>query len=677
MLFRGMGRANARADRLAARFWLRVSRHRVVLSALLGVASSIAVFAVGAAAADSASSSIRSLQRGSIGATYVALGDSYSAGEGLPPFEKGTDVDKGEGRNQCHRSRTGAYSVLSPAKVLPKVTSRAFFACSGATSRDMQSIPPQTGRDRQVGQPQQTATVGEKTRYITLSAGGNDVGFGDLGSSCVEAVVGAAAVVRVPGTSCKAQVAASKKQLAATRKSLISLYTDLVSRAPRATVVVLGYPRVFPASYPKVPKLPLLRGHPFCVLNHYPLKVSIDIGMPVAQAKMLDAFTVRLNATVKDAINAVRRARPAQQSQLRYADSYASSVPRNCRGTTSNATVNALRLSPLRGLSGPRLIDKLKLFISTATLHPTKVGQKLFAELVQRAFSTLPRPLTTVTTRQRPVTDQAAVAPGFTVTDSSPTGHCGEGSDIGVQAYRCFVGNRVLDPCYAIAEPETGDGTGVVCPILPFGNDLYAIDSATGLGTLDPTPFDEPNGIVLGNGKRCTESQGAHSTDRHGRAVDYQCNDNKTGVLRGLHKKGRLWIADVARMTSDRYVGSGTQPIASAIFVQHQVPPANRPVTDAGDATADEFDSVVRRHHEVDCGFDDSSPVKQIFVSGVPCYEASLIVTEWDTGNELEPGWSCAYDDAETLLCQKSESVDVSNPPAFFSSAHIRAIAVG
>lgn len=329
---------------------------------------------------------------GTAGATYVALGDSYSAGEGLGPFEKGTDVHKGTGRNQCHRSVNYAYSVVKPSVVLPQVTSRAFFACSGAKTADMRSTPPQTGDGRQVGQPQQTDTVGSATQYISLSVGGNDVGFGDLGLGCVQALISHLKVVRFSSKSCEDQIAASSSKLASTKSTLVDLYGDLLARAKDAKVVVLGYPRVLPASYKGAP---VLKGSPFCILDHYhnPPPVTVDIGMPVDQAKKLDAFTRKLNDTIKDAIRLARLAHPSQQSQLRYADSYASSTPRNCKGRTAHATVTAAQLTLGRGVSGPRLRDKLKkLWIASSTLHPTKDGQKLFADLVQRAFLTTPKP---------------------------------------------------------------------------------------------------------------------------------------------------------------------------------------------------------------------------------------------------------------------------------------------
>jgi hypothetical protein len=286
----------------------------------------------------------------------------------------------------------------------------------------------------------------------------------------------------------------------------------------------------------------------------------------------------------------------------------------------------------------------------------------------------------TAISRQSPVTAAATIAPGFGVTESSSTGKCIGASEVG-QAYRCFTGNRVLDPCYAIADPFTGDGTGVACPLSPFGNSLYEIVSATGLSILSPESFDEPNGIVLASGTRCTEGQGAHSVDASGRVVDYYCDDKSTVVLRGLHKSSAAWTADVAHEINGGYVDARTEPIVSAVLLQHDEPPANRPVTDAGNATALQLDSFAPVHHEVDCGSEQtvlsSSTEEEILDSGVDCGEAQLIVVEWDNFDALESGWTCSEDANQTLLCQQAPTVDATDAPAFFSSTHIRAIAFG
>lgn len=98
------------------------------------------------------------------GGTYVALGDSYSSGEGVYDLDK-SPVNDGAAR--CHRA-TGSYVPLVAA-TYEFGGGTAFYACSGATTRQLL-----TG---QHGQPPQITRVGPAASLITLSIGGNDAGL--------------------------------------------------------------------------------------------------------------------------------------------------------------------------------------------------------------------------------------------------------------------------------------------------------------------------------------------------------------------------------------------------------------------------------------------------------------------------------------------------------------------
>lgn len=101
---------------------------------------------------------------------YGALGDSYSSGEGNPPFEYGTDVSN---TNGCHRSLQ-AYPRLLQSDL--DLGSTAFVACSGATTANI------TGG--QWNEPPQTDALTGETEVVTLTIGGNDVGFTDYAIAC-------------------------------------------------------------------------------------------------------------------------------------------------------------------------------------------------------------------------------------------------------------------------------------------------------------------------------------------------------------------------------------------------------------------------------------------------------------------------------------------------------------
>ena len=118
---------------------------------------------------------------------YVALGDSYSSGEGVPPFDPGTDTRE----NKCHRS-AHAYSRRLQ---LPRYQfRRRFFACSGAVTDNVGRLDAPSGQLRgTVQHPSEAAvqlgrlspTVWSDTDMVTLTIGGNDARFGPVLTQCL------------------------------------------------------------------------------------------------------------------------------------------------------------------------------------------------------------------------------------------------------------------------------------------------------------------------------------------------------------------------------------------------------------------------------------------------------------------------------------------------------------
>lgn len=103
---------------------------------------------------------------------YVALGDSFSSGEGVPPFIAGTDT----GTNSCHRS-TQAYAKLLDSDPSLNLRLTAFRACSGATISAVQ-----VGMQGESGQ---LDSIKPDTSIATITLGGNDVGFRDFAEDCI------------------------------------------------------------------------------------------------------------------------------------------------------------------------------------------------------------------------------------------------------------------------------------------------------------------------------------------------------------------------------------------------------------------------------------------------------------------------------------------------------------
>lgn len=107
---------------------------------------------------------------------YVALGDSYSSGEGIPPFDPGTD---GNG-DYCHRNSLFAYpAYLSSAY---NTAAMKFYACSGAPTGAV------TGDLYWWTEPPQWTRPGVDTtaNLVTLTVGGDDAGFSPVLQACIK-----------------------------------------------------------------------------------------------------------------------------------------------------------------------------------------------------------------------------------------------------------------------------------------------------------------------------------------------------------------------------------------------------------------------------------------------------------------------------------------------------------
>ncbi|MFF5257664.1 SGNH/GDSL hydrolase family protein [Actinomadura viridis] len=153
--------------------------------------------------------------------TYVALGDSYSSGLGA----EATVADQNP-LERCQRTSRAYYHQV--ARSFPFKAS-AFWACSGATTRQVI-----TGKS---GEPPQLDRIDANTSLITISIGGNDVGFSRVLAGCV---------IKLPwARACSEQGRDVAGRMAELRRSLPDLYTRITAKAPRARVLVMGYPRAF------------------------------------------------------------------------------------------------------------------------------------------------------------------------------------------------------------------------------------------------------------------------------------------------------------------------------------------------------------------------------------------------------------------------------------------------
>lgn len=138
---------------------------------------------------------------------YVALGDSFSSGVGTGSYTLSSS---------CRR---GVYAYPWLVAQQRPGTSLTFVACSGATTSSLMA--------NQIG------SVTAATTIVTVTIGGNDIGFSDL-------------IVQCTLLDCSRALDNTRAGLATfLGPRLDTVYAAIRSRALGARTVVLGYPRIF------------------------------------------------------------------------------------------------------------------------------------------------------------------------------------------------------------------------------------------------------------------------------------------------------------------------------------------------------------------------------------------------------------------------------------------------
>jgi hypothetical protein len=211
---------------------------------------------------------------------YVAMGDSYAAGEGVEPYMVNSDHlrDNDGHKNACHRSyfsypyqltRPGADQTIEREAAGGKA-SFGYIACSGAlttsVTADAVNNPPSSMDSRgstdwgsvnyRWGELTQVDTgwLDQETSLVTISIGGNDARFTDVLRGCI---------VVNPLNGCYAEdhkltrlngvvdpVELKYFETAVIRDmlpdKLEATYRAIHAKAPNAKIVVVGYPQLFP-----------------------------------------------------------------------------------------------------------------------------------------------------------------------------------------------------------------------------------------------------------------------------------------------------------------------------------------------------------------------------------------------------------------------------------------------
>lgn len=147
---------------------------------------------------------------------YAAVGDSFAAGTGASPYIE----------TSCYTSAKSYPKLLDADANLRLV---AFPACSGASTSTVKAS--------------QVPAIPVTAARVTLTAGGNDVGFASIMTNCFLLL----------NSSCESRIINAETLVAngTVATNVATTVQAITARAPGARVVVTGYPRLFhePSSY--------------------------------------------------------------------------------------------------------------------------------------------------------------------------------------------------------------------------------------------------------------------------------------------------------------------------------------------------------------------------------------------------------------------------------------------
>jgi hypothetical protein len=261
--------------------------------------------------------------------SYVALGDSYTAGPGITPHDPTIPG--------CIRSDANYPNLIAPGLGLQLRD----VSCSGAETEDMfasQDVDPNPDNPPQLG------VVDRNTQVVTLGVGGNDIGFSSIAETCVRL----AAESNFQGSPCKDHFTAGGTDQLAARigamaPDLARVLDAIESRSPEADVFVRGYPAILPETTA--------------------LFELCQPTMPIAEGDvpyLRDGVQKRLNATIQYVAVAKGNV---------YVDMYTPSIGHDaCKAPTV------------------RWVEPLVPGSDAAPVHPNRLGMQGMAEVMRSAM---------------------------------------------------------------------------------------------------------------------------------------------------------------------------------------------------------------------------------------------------------------------------------------------------
>lgn len=309
-----------------------------------GVALSGASLAAGPAQAVPAAA--RAATAPAPGSSYVALGDSYAAGYGI-------GSSTGKPVAGCAQS-TQDYPHQVAAALKLHLTDRS---CSGAVTADIDTAPQKTSAGTP---PRQDTALSKRTKLVTVTIGGNDLGFASIAKYCL-ADTAKGPLTLHPELNCKAHYAPAggRDMLADTVKNVVvprvaRVLKDIHDKAPNAKVYYGDYPAISttragssnPSADPPSPfAYPDSCFSSVATPNSFPF-TGVDTVYLQRVQKRLNAALAALVTTSGD----------------HFVETYPQSLPHSACAGTADPWMNGITLDPASGGTKP------------GSLHPNLEG---------------------------------------------------------------------------------------------------------------------------------------------------------------------------------------------------------------------------------------------------------------------------------------------------------------
>lgn len=277
---------------------------------------------------------------------YVAMGDSYSSGEGADrtPAQPTRDASVYAG-NSCGRSIHNAQRILAAEHGLDLVDA----ACGGATTANILT----TGLH---GEPAQITRLTPATKLVTMTIGGNDTALIYMLTQCVLANGNC-----TPGNTAGWLLAPSSfyaqtyTKINAVQPKLEAILRQVATRSPDAKVIMAGYPYILagPGEFGGL---------------------CVNVVTAAEQVAFADLIT-RTNAKIQAAVTTVAT---ETGKDYRYADPMAPTSPFMERLEPGAVLGDGCSLSPDRWMNNG---DGQQ-----GAWHPNIDGQARYAELYDQAL---------------------------------------------------------------------------------------------------------------------------------------------------------------------------------------------------------------------------------------------------------------------------------------------------